>query len=268
RAAELANEERDAGIPVGDGATLVMLDGAGGRDRLVFVDRHFETRRGGERFTLEQLQGIAASEPERLSANVLLRPVIESALLPTVAYCAGPGELHYLPVCRPVFERMRIHRPEPVPRWSGLVVEAFADRAARKFRIPVADIADPSAAVTARAARDRIPDATRGAIDSLRDELARRYRDLGEQVAALDPTLERPVDGALGRSLDALDRVDRKLVGSVRRRLAIEPRQLLRARTALLPGGKPQERVLTAASFLARHGPAVFEECARAAAGW
>ncbi|HLS47642.1 MAG TPA: bacillithiol biosynthesis cysteine-adding enzyme BshC, partial [Gemmatimonadales bacterium] len=268
RAAELANEERDAGIAVGDGATLVMLDDAGGRDRLVLVDGGFETRRGGERFTLEQLHGIAASEPERLSANVLLRPVIESALLPTVAYCAGPGELRYLPLCRPVFERMRIHRPEPVPRWSGLVVEAFADRAARKFRIPVADIADPSAAVTARAVRDRIPDATRGAIDSLRDELARRYRDLGEQVAALDPTLERPVDGALGRSLDALDRVDRKLVRSVRRRHEIELRQLLRARTALLPGGKPQERVLTAASFLARHGPAVFEECARAAAGW
>jgi uncharacterized protein YllA (UPF0747 family) len=163
---------------------------------------------------------------------------------------------------------MRIHRPAPVPRWSGLVVEAHVDRASRKFGIPLADLADPAQDVTARAIRERLPRETSESLRTLASELERRYAELTRHAAALDPTLERPVDGALRRSLDALARVGRKLERSVRRRHEIELRQLLRARTALLPAGHRQERILTAASFLARHGPAVFDECARAAAGW
>lgn len=268
RATELAGEGHDPGVLVGDGATLVMLDGERGRDRLVLGDRAFQTRRGGERFTLDQLQAIAAETPQRLSANVLLRPVLESALLPTVAYCAGPGELRYLPLAAPLFERLRVHRPAPVPRWSGLVVDAHVDRVARKFGIPISALADPAQDVAARATRERLPQETSESLRTLAAELERRYAELTRQVAALDPTLERPVDGALRRSLDALDRVSRKLERSVRRRHETELRQLLRARTALLPAGHRQERILTAASFLARHGPAVFDECAHAASGW
>jgi len=38
--------------------------------------------------------------------------------------------------------------------------------------------------------------------------------------------------------------------------------QLARARAALYPGGKPQERVLTLASFLVRYGPGLLDDLA------
>ena len=102
----------------------------------------------------------------------------------------------------------------------------------------------------------------------LRETLAAEYGALERESVAVDPTLERPAAGALGRSLDALARIERKLARAARRRHETELRQLERARTALLPAGAPQERVLTAASFLARHGPAILTECSRAAATW
>jgi bacillithiol biosynthesis cysteine-adding enzyme BshC len=268
QAAELVAEGRDPGILVGDGATLVMVEGAQGRDRLVLDAGAYQTRRSGERYTLDALQRIAADAPERLSANVLLRPAIESALLPTVAYCAGPGELRYLPLAEPVFQRMRIHRPEPIPRWSGRVVEAHVDRAARKFGLETAEIADPDVPVMARAAQGLVPDSARAIVSRLRETLDAEYAALERESTAIDPTLQRPAAGALGRSLDALARIERKLARAARRRHEIELRQLARARTALLPAGAPQERVLTAASFLARHGPAILVECSRAAATW
>lgn len=268
RATELVSEGRDPGIAVGDGATLVMLEGEQGRDRLVLDGAGYVTRRSGERFTLDDLQHIAADTPERLSANVLLRPAIESALLPTVAYCAGPGELRYLPLAKPVFERMRLHRPEPVPRWSGRVIEAHAERTARKFGVSITELGDPSVNVLASAANGMVPDAARRTTDALRRALEAEYEALGREAVAIDPTLERPVAGALGRSLDAVARVERKLTRAVRRRHAIELGQLERARSSLLPGGAPQERVLTAASFLTRHGTGFLDECAREAASW
>ena len=268
RATELVAGGGDPGIAVGDGATLVMVEGEQGRDRLVLDAGAYTTRRSSERYSLEDLQRMAAEVPERLSANVLLRPVIESALLPTVAYCAGPGELRYLPLTEPVFQRMRVHRPEPMPRWSGRVVEAHADRAARKFGVSIGEIADPSVPVLARAAQGLVPESARRLVENLRSTLASGYAALERESVAIDPTLARPTAGALGRSLDALARMERKLARAARRRHEIELRQLERARGSLLPGGNAQERVLTAASFLARHGPGCFEECAKAAGAW
>ncbi len=268
RAAELVSDGRDPGIAVGDGATLVMIEGKQGRDRLVLDPGGYATRRSGERYTLGDLQRIAADAPERLSANVLLRPVIESALLPTVAYCAGPGELRYLPLAEPVFERMRTHRPEPVPRWSGRIVDAHVDRTAEKFGLSIREIADADIPVMARAARGLVPESARHTLEGIRRSMEAAYRSLGADSATVDPTLESAATGALGRSLDALARLERKLARAARRRHETELRQLERARTSLLPGGAPQERVLTAASFLARHGPSLFDECAREAATW
>ena len=71
----------------------------------------------------------------------------------------------------------------------------------------------------------------------------------------VDPTLERPIQGARQQALSGTHEVERKLVQHLKRRQETEFSQLARARTAVLPGGKPQERVLTIAPFLARHGP-------------
>ena len=90
---------------------------------------------GGSGWTLEELRRIAAEAPTRLSPNVLLRPVVESALLPTVAYLAGPGELRYFELTPPVYERLGVPRQLPMPRWSGLLVEPRVDRVLEKFGI-------------------------------------------------------------------------------------------------------------------------------------
>ena len=74
---------------------------------------------------MARLQAIAAEHPERLSPNVLLRPVIESAILPTVAYVAGPGELRYLELTPPIYQRLRVPRQMPVARWSGRIFAGF-----------------------------------------------------------------------------------------------------------------------------------------------
>ena len=54
----------------------------------------------------------------------------------------------------------------------------------------------------------------------------------------------------------------------LKKRQTTETQQIARARDALLPMGKPQERVLTAAPVLARYGPPLLSELLTSIDGW
>jgi bacillithiol biosynthesis cysteine-adding enzyme BshC len=250
----------EPGVTVGEDATLVMLEGPLGRDRLLVDNGGFTTRRSHERYSLEELQRIAAVEPERLSPNVLLRPVVESALLPTVAYLAGPGELSYLALTHPVYERMRVPRQVVLPRWSGILVEPRVDRVLQKFGIELEDLLEPGGALESRLVRSQLPEEASRALRSLRESLQSGYEALGRSAADIDPTLTRAVQGTRNQALAGLKETEKKLVHHLKRRQEVELGQITRARTLILPDNQPQERVLTIAPFLARYGPPLVSE--------
>jgi bacillithiol biosynthesis cysteine-adding enzyme BshC len=265
---ELQSTGMDPGVPVDQNATLVMLEGELGRDRLLLDGDEFATRRSRERFTLEALRRIAAAEPQRLSPNVLLRPVIESALLPTVAYLAGPGELRYLPLTRPVYERMRVPRQAVLPRWSGILVEPRVERVLRKFEIELSDLLEPSGSLESRLVRSQLPEDASRTLNALRQALSSGYDSLARSAGEIDPTLTRPVQGTKHQALSGLHDIERKLVQHLKRRQETELAQLSKARTLVLPENQRQERVLTAAPFLARYGSAMISEVSDAIEAW
>jgi bacillithiol biosynthesis cysteine-adding enzyme BshC len=258
---------KPAPVLVGDGATLVFLEDRLGRDRLVPEGDGFATRRGRDRFTRADLSEIAATAPERLSASVLLRPVVESAVLPTVAYVAGPGELRYLEMTGPIYQRLEAWRQAPVPRWSGVVVEPFADRILAKFGLGIEELAIPGSGPERRVLREYLPPAVCQGLEALQARPGEFLDSLTPEALAIDPTLVGPITSAR-RQIDWAARdLERKLLGRLRAREGVEMDQIGRLRAALRPGGKPQERVLTVAPFLTRHGPgfldAVFEAASR-----
>lgn len=268
RSAELAGEGVDPGVPVGGGATLVMLEGRQGRDRLIRDGDAFVTRRSGERFTHGELERLAAASPERFSGNVLLRPVVESALLPTVAYVAGPGELRYLSLSAPLYTALAVPRQLPVPRWSGMLVEPRVDRVLEKFGVEIAELLVPGGRLETRLVRDQLPLEASAALADLRAAIERGYTTLEAVARDVDPTLQRPMQVLRHGALTGTQEAEKKLIQHLKRRQETELGQVDRARTALLPGGKPQERVLTAAPFLARYGRGLLPALAGEIQSW
>ncbi|MGH7527859.1 MAG: bacillithiol biosynthesis protein BshC, partial [Gemmatimonadales bacterium] len=255
RAEELGASARTSGVVLGDGASLVMVEASLGRDRLVGDGSGFLTRRSRERFELSELRRIAEREPTRLSPNVLLRPVVESALLPTVTYLAGPGELRYLVLTPPLYQRLEVPRQQPLPRWSGVLVEPRVDRVLDKFQIPLPELLEPAGALEARLVRSQLPPEAVTALTALRAALETGYATLARSAEEVDPTLVRPIQGAGHQALAGTQETEKKLVHHLKRRQETELSQIARARAAVLPNNKPQERVLTVAPFLARYGP-------------
>ncbi|MGH7560498.1 MAG: bacillithiol biosynthesis cysteine-adding enzyme BshC [Gemmatimonadales bacterium] len=256
------------GVTVGDGAALVFVDGPLGRDRLVLDGDAFHLRRAKQRIDAAELGRLAERDPRALSPNVLLRPVVESALLPTVAYVAGPGELRYLELAHPIYRRMGVPIQTPVPRWSGLVVEPRVTRLLEKLGASIEDLQRPGAELEERIARAALPEGTERAFVTLRELIERGYGSVSEMARAVDPTLERPAASARGQALHAAAELEKKLIQHARKREATELGQVQRARASIRPDGRPQERVLTPAGFLARYGTGLLDDLARHIDAW
>ncbi len=259
---------RDPGVTVGDGATLVMFEGQQGRDRLVARPPGFQTRRSQEQLSLAEVERVAALEPGRFSPNVLLRPAIESALLPTVAYLAGPGELRYLALAETVYPMLSIPRQVPLPRWSGILVDARVDRVLDKYQATLAELLETAQRLEARVVRDQLSPEARQALEELRSAIGGGYGTLARAAVAIDPTIEKPIRNLAARAVSDLQEAEKKLVNHLKKRQEVETGQIARARELVLPLGRPQERVHTIAPWLARYGPSLLADLEATIRDW
>ena len=255
-------------VQLEDGLSPVLVEGQQGRDRLRQEGEGLKARRSGEHFGRGEIARLAREAPERLSPNVLLRPVVEAALFPTVAYMGGPGELEYLPQAASLFQHVGVTAPTPMPRWSGILIESRIAKVLDRYNLSPEDLAAPPGTVEARLVRQGLPPEVTAAFASLKGALEERYAELGEVVKRLDPTLERTAQSARNQALGNVQEVEKKLVASLKRADETLAGQIARSRAAIAPNGKPQERVLTAASFLGRYGLGLVDEVAAEVARW
>ncbi len=268
-AAVAAVPDAGTGITGGDGASLVFIETAVGRERLVRDGVGFRARRSGEHFTLTQLERLLASDPVRFSANVLLRPVVESALLPTVAYVAGPGELKYLTRQAGVLYPLLDVQPQvPVPRWGATVVEAWVDRLLARLGLTLDDVMSDDGRIGRDVLRRDMPPAVLPALKRLRDVIGESGHALGRAGQEIDSVLDRAIGGRIRRLELITDDLEKLLERHLRRRTGIAHAQYTRLGAALQPGGAPQERVVSVAAMYGRHGTSWLDAATASADAW
>ena len=191
-----------------------------------------------------------------LEANVLLRPVAERAILPTVAYVGGPGEVAYFAQATAVAQQLGVAVPVVVPRWSAMIIEPHVERLLVRYALTPENLRDPHAAES-RLVRAQLSPAVRDALaryatgaDALNDAL--RAALAADGSTPLVP--EAVIIGVRGNVSHRVERLERRIVAAAKKRESTTMRDIAIARTSLFPLGKPQERVLNFIPMLARHG--------------
>jgi uncharacterized protein YllA (UPF0747 family) len=134
-----------------------------------------------------------------------------------------------------------------------------------RFGLSFEQLRDPARDVLAKAAAERLTPATVAALNDLRRSARDNFQVLEREAAAIAAPLERSAEGSARRVEFELSRLERRLVRGLKRRHETELRQLVRARTFVLPAGRPQERMLCVAEPLARFGLPVMEAIREAA---
>jgi bacillithiol synthase len=254
--ADLAARGYHSQVQVQDDALAVFhLDGA--RRAIRQQDGAFLV--GDERYVRDRLVEAATQQPDTFSPNVLLRPVVQDSLFPTVAYVAGPSELAYLGQLRTVYEHFGVPMPLMYPRATATLVDSAALRFLTKYRVPLEALQPQDEAALNELLKAQMPSEIE---ESFAQATAAMNTAMSQVIAALpqvDPTLEGAGRSTLSRMQHDLETLHGKLVQAAKRRNETLRRQFLRARALTFPNGHPQERVIGFVSFLNQYGPALIE---------
>jgi bacillithiol biosynthesis cysteine-adding enzyme BshC len=208
-----------------------------------------------------ELLDLLAREPLRFSTSALLRPIVQDALLPTVAYVGGPGEINYFAELGPLYQHFGVVPPLLVPRARFRCVDARTRRWLQQSGLVAADLAQPSRDIRARLH----PAVPAGSPDpqELRDRLARQILPAVEEIASAISATGEPLRRPAQRTRDSVAHALERLIGRYARGLVERDETTLRRieklEMVLNPGGVAQERFYGWPWLASRLGPAVFK---------
>jgi bacillithiol biosynthesis cysteine-adding enzyme BshC len=249
-------------VAVAEGATNLFFHGPAGRERLQRDGGAFVAPDARRRFTRAELEALLRDDPRALSPNVFLRPVVESAVFPTLAYVGGPAETAYFAQIRPLFDALGIRMPLVFPRFSALIVPPEADEARDALAITDEELRLADHELLEHVARRRVPAEVERELAVLRHALVGNFGALIDAAHSIDPNLDLAIGARRNRALIEVADAERKII----RHVKLNDRALRGvpvARNHLRPRGLPQERVLTVFQYLARQ-PTLLHDLAAA----
>ncbi len=231
---------------------LFYLDGE--RHALEIEGDGFRVRGTEHRFTRTELLEIADREPERLSPNVVLRPLCQDTVLPTVAYVAGPGEIAYFAQLRPVYEAFDLTMPIVFPRKSLTLLENHIEKILDQYRLRVSDFwGNPDHLIT-EIVRQHLPAELEQRVTNAIACVTKNLEALEQAVTEFEPTLQATVARTRGRLVGQIEGLTKKITQAYKKRDEVMTQQLIKAKNHLYPNRHLQEREFNLTPFLFKHG--------------
>ncbi|MEH7106869.1 bacillithiol biosynthesis cysteine-adding enzyme BshC [Bacillus sp. JJ1764] len=218
-------------------------------------DHHFVGKNGTVSFTKEELVEIVANHPEKLSNNVVTRPLMQEWLFPTIAFIAGPGEIAYWAELKLVFESFNIKMPPIVPRLNITLLDRSIEGELEEIQLSLDHVLQQGTTGKREQFLASIKDHE---IDDLfqvmKDQLKEQYRLVEAKTSEIERGLIPLVRKNESFLLKDLNFMQTKLQDAVTKKHDIRLKKFTRIDLALRPNGIPQERVWNIYYYLNHYG--------------
>lgn len=209
---------------------------------------------GAEKISRDELLGRIASTPEQFSPNVLLRPVVQDYLLPTLAYSGGAAETAYFSQTGAVYEVVLGRVTPVVPRFSATLIEPKTQRLLERYGITLRDVLNGPEALRQELAARSLPGELQAAFDVANQSLESNLATIREKLEKLDRTLVEAAQTAASKMKYQLDRLYTQAARAELQKGEVVGRHAETLTQALFPDKGLQERGVGGVYFLARYG--------------
>ena len=213
-----------------------------------------------ERISQAELLGRINSSPQEFSPNVLLRPVIQDYLLPTLAYVGGSAEVAYFAQAAVAYEALLSRVTPIVPRLSATLVEPKPKGLLERYGLRLTDLFHGPESLRELMASRTLPKELQSAFDQAEASLEKSLAAIREGLARLDTTLVDSASNAASKMQHQLTQLRSRAARAELRQTEILGRHADLLCNSLYPNKTLQEREIAGVYFVGRHGTEFLRE--------
>lgn len=214
--------------------------------------------------TTEELLEIAKNEPERISNNVVTRPIMQELLFPSLAFIGGPGEIAYWSLLKPAFHAVNIKMPPVLPRLSFTFVERHVEKILDKYAISA------SHAINSGIDKERddwLKSRSNPPVGKLTEQLKKTVEAAHEPLRNIAQDLRSDLGDLAEKNLYYLfcdiEYLEGRIMKAIEEKYEKDLHEFAVLNMALHPNGGLQERIWNPASFINEHGKHFIKELAK-----
>ncbi len=252
RGKELTSAGYHEQVKVTSTSTLLFAIRDGQRIPIHAVNGSFSI--AGQKFSRDELLAQIEAAPLNFSPNVLLRPVVQDWLLPTLAYNGGSAEIAYFAQAGVVYEKLLGRVTPALPRFSATLVEPWTKRLLEKYGLSLPELFHCPERLQELLAKRSLPPELQQEFDKSAAAVEDSLQRLSAVLQKLDPTLVDSAGGAHSKMTYQLEQLRGKAARAELRRAEVLERHARQLSSALYPEKVLQEREIGGVYFLAKHG--------------
>ena len=208
----------------------------------------------GEKLSQAELLAEISEHPEHFSPNVLLRPVVEDYLLPTLAYTGGAAEAAYFAQAGVVYEKLLGRVTPIVPRFSATLIEPKMQRLFEKHGITITDVFNGPEALRKHIAARHLPHDLQAAFETAKQSFDANFSSVKEKLEKLDKTLVDAAETARSKMQHQLEKLYSQAARAEAQKGELVSRHAETISEAIYPDKGLQERGVGGIYYLARYG--------------
>ena len=239
-------------VRITDSTTLFFLFRDGVR-----VPVHLEAEKfvvGGDELSIQEMDALTQSSPEMFSPNVLLRPVVQDHLLPTIAYIGGAAEVAYFAQTGVVYEALAGRVTPILPRFSATLIEQKPQALLEKYGLPFTDVFQGPEGLKQAIGSHLLPPGLQNSFDQAEVSVQRSMKAVRDALGQLDKTLIESAENAESKMLYQITNLRSRAARAELRQSEIIARHADFLTASLYPHKALQEREVAGVFFLAKYG--------------
>lgn len=225
------------------------------------IGDRFIGKSGELSLTKEQLLQMAKETPEKLSNNVVTRPLMQELLFPVLAFISGPGEIAYWAELKRVFDLFTIKMPPIVPRLNISIVERGIETDMQEVGLQAKTVLTEGTEKSLASYLAYVKDHTlEDLFQTMKLDLVTKHQKFSHRAVELDKGIESLVHKNLFFIEQQLDYLYGKIEERTREKNEIVVRKYERVAQSLYPLHAPQERIWNIFYYVNKYGPNFVQE--------
>lgn len=203
-----------------------------------------------------ELNDIIETYPQKLSNNVVTRPIMQEYLFPTLAFIAGPGEVTYWAELKRVFSCVDLKMPPVLPRITITLLERSIERNMEEAELTLDEVLHNG---VEKSIETYLKSVSPVDMNPLVEEAKKQVSDIHEKLIksalkidnSLEPMLKK--NGAFIQ--EQLDFLNRSVEKRKQQQHEVQLSKYKAIELSLVPNLNPQERMWNVYYYLNKFGP-------------